>query len=74
MRQLIGALIALLGLAFIAFLILWIWDISPVGWKDLLRSGATVGLIGGALVFLVIIRFVFFRRSTQSRPHNETFR
>lgn len=62
MKKLVGFLIALFSLAFIALLILRIWNIVIFGWADVLRSGVTLLLIAVAIIILIIVRFVFFRK------------
>jgi hypothetical protein len=67
MRKLIGVFIALAGIALVLILILRIWNVQIIGWQDLLRSGLTVGLLAGALVFLLVVRYFFFRDKPADR-------
>ena len=63
MRQLLGGLILLLGLALATVLVLRIWGIHWLSSVVLLRSGATLAVLVGALVGLVVVRFAFFQNS-----------
>lgn len=62
MKKLVGFLIALFSLAFIVLLILRIWNVVIFGWADVLRSGVTLLLIAVAIIILVIVRVLFFRK------------
>ncbi len=62
MKKLIGFLIALFSIAFILLLILKVWNITLIGWADILRSGVTLLLMAAAVVILLIVRFLFFRK------------
>lgn len=61
MRQVLGAAISLLGLALATLLGLRIWGISVLSGATLLRSGATLAIVAGALVGVLVVRFTFFR-------------
>ncbi len=61
MKQLMGAFILLLGAALLGLLALRIWGVAVVGEHTLLRSGATLLVVGLALVGLVVVWFGFFK-------------
>ena len=61
MKQLLGALILLLGVALAALLVLRIWGVAVLGQFTLLRSGATLLVLALALVALVMVWFGFFK-------------
>lgn len=61
MKKLIGLLIVLCSVALIGIVILRIWDIKIVSTGDVLRSGATLMLLGVLTVILVIAYGFFFR-------------
>ena len=63
MKKLIGFLIILCSVALIGIVILQIWDVSIVSTGDLLRSGATLVLLGVLTVVLLIVYGLFFRNS-----------
>ncbi|MGI4832708.1 MAG: hypothetical protein ACRYFK_04525 [Janthinobacterium lividum] len=60
MKQLIGALILVLSVVLAGLLVLRIWGVVPVSGPALLRSGATLLVLGALLVVLVIGWFAFF--------------
>lgn len=61
MKQLIGLLVLLLIVAVGGLLVLRIWGVVLVGRLALLRSGATLLVLGVVLVGLVIGWFAFFK-------------
>ena len=61
MKQLLGFVIGLTGLALAALLVLRIWDIPVVGAATVLRSGATLAVVAVALLALLVVRFAFFK-------------
>lgn len=61
MKQLFGALILLLGVALGVLLVLRIWGVVPVSGPTLVRSGATLLVLGAVLVVLLIGWFAFFK-------------
>lgn len=50
MKKLIGFLTALFSIAFIVLIILKIWNITIIGWADVLRSGLTLLLLAVAVI------------------------
>ncbi|MCR5888217.1 hypothetical protein LRS06_10655 [Hymenobacter sp. J193] len=60
MKKLIGAAIVLLCLALATLGVLRIWGVSVISSYTLLRSGATLGVLAGALLVLIIVWFAFF--------------
>jgi hypothetical protein len=61
MKQLVGALILLLGAGLAGLLVLRIWGVTVLGHFTLLRSGATLLVLALALVALVVVWFGFFK-------------
>ncbi len=61
MKQLIGVFILLLGVALAVLLALRIWGVTVVSQPTLLHSGATLLVVAGALVGLIIVWFGFFK-------------
>ena len=61
MKQLLGFVIGLTGLALTVLLVLRIWNISVVSPATVLRSGATLAVVAVALLALLVVRFTFFR-------------
>ena len=61
MKKIIGLLIVFCSAALIGIVILRIWDIHIVSTGDLLRSGATLILLGVLTVILLIVYGLFFR-------------
>ncbi|MGZ3872529.1 MAG: hypothetical protein ACXVJD_06405 [Mucilaginibacter sp.] len=55
MKRIVGVIILLLSLAFIAIVILRIWAIRIISLQDIIRSSATLVSIGVAIVMLVIV-------------------
>ncbi|MEO6820011.1 MAG: hypothetical protein ABI266_08815 [Ginsengibacter sp.] len=62
MKKIIGALIVILSIAFIAIVILRIWGVVIVSLAFLLKGAVSLILIGGLLLFLVVIYAFFFSR------------
>lgn len=61
MKQVIGALILLLGAGLAGLLALRIWGVAVVGEQTLSRSGATLLVLALAFVALLIVWFGFFK-------------
>ena len=61
MKQLVGACILLLSAAEVGLLVLRIWGAAVVSQHVLLRSGATLLVLGLGLVGLVVVWFGFFK-------------
>lgn len=61
MKQLVGALILLLGAALVVMVVLRIWGVVLVSGPVLLRSGATLLVLAAALVGLLVVWFAFFK-------------
>ena len=70
MKKTIGVLIAIFIVAFIAILVLRIWGITIVSWQNVLKSSATLALLGIATVSLIIIYYFFFRKRTGDYQQN----
>ena len=60
MKQLVGALMLLLSAALVGLLVLRIWGVAVVSQYALLRSGATLLVLGLGLVGLIVVWFGFF--------------
>jgi hypothetical protein len=61
MKQLIGALILLLGAGLAGLLVLRIWGVLVLSEYALLRSGATLLVLAMAFVGLLVVWFGFFK-------------
>lgn len=66
MKKLIGALIALLCLAFITVLVLRIWGITIVSLQSIVRSALTLLVLGLTIVILIILYGAFYRNDTKN--------
>jgi len=55
MKRIIGIILLLLSIVLIGILILRIWDIEIVSLDTIIRSTATLVLLGIAIVILIII-------------------
>ena len=66
MKKIIGILITLLSLALIAVIILRIWNIEIVSIHNMLRSTATLILLGLAILILSIVYGTFLRNNKQA--------
>lgn len=63
MKTFIGLLAALICLAFISVLVLRIWDIHVVSLETVIKSSATLIVLGIAAVLLIVIYGLFFRNN-----------
>ncbi len=61
MKQLLGIIIGVVGLALAGLLVLRIWNSSVVSSATVLRSGATLAVLASTLVGLLTLRFTFFK-------------
>ncbi|MCX8524649.1 hypothetical protein OF897_12070 [Chryseobacterium formosus] len=66
MKNIIGILITLLSLALIAVILLRIWNIDIVSFDNMLRSSATLILLGLAILILSIVYSTFLRNNKQA--------
>jgi len=64
MKQLVGALILLVGTALTAVLVLRIWQLPGLSRVVLLRGGATLLVLSLALGALLVAWFFFFKNPT----------
>jgi len=63
MKKIIGVLAAILIIVFVAILILNIWDIHIVSLDTIIRSNATLFVLGFAIVILLVIYGGFLRKT-----------
>jgi len=70
MKRIIGALLILLSIALIAILILRIWDIEIVSLSDIVKSSATLLLLGIAIVILIIVYGALLRNNKRGYDRN----
>jgi hypothetical protein len=61
MKQLLVFIIGLVALALATLLVLRIWDASVISTATVLRSGATLAVVAGTLLALLVVRFTFFK-------------
>lgn len=61
MRQFIGYLLILLGLAFLAMLFLRLWNIAPLSWDNVVRVFFTFLLVLFGAVLVLAVRYLFFQ-------------
>lgn len=66
MKTFIGLLAALICLAFISVLVLRIWNIHVVSLETVIKSSATLIVLGIAAVLLIVIYGLFFRNNEDS--------
>lgn len=62
MKKFIGILAILLSIAFLSILVLRIWDIEIISLSNLIRSSATLLILGIATIILIVCYGVFFRK------------
>lgn len=55
MKHIVGIVLLLLSIALIGILVLRIWDIEVVSLAAVLKSSATLALLGVAIIVLIII-------------------
>lgn len=65
MKKIIGAVILLLIIAFLGILALRIWDIEIVSIQTIIRSSATLGILGVAIVILIVGYAFFFKNPSK---------
>jgi len=70
MKRIVGVIILLLSLAFIAIIILRIWGIRIISLQDIIRSSATLIAIGVAIVILVIVYGGFLKNKESGYKKN----
>ena len=61
MKKIIGIVVAILIIAFVALLILHVWDIHIVSLDTVIRSTATLVVLGLVIVILLVVYGGFFR-------------
>ncbi len=61
MRRLLGYVVALLGLSFLAILFLRLWDIAPIHWDVIIKVFLTLVLLLAAATLVIIVRYAFFK-------------
>lgn len=66
MKKITGIVIMLLSTVFIGVIILRIWNIDIVSFDNMIRSTATLILLGLAIVILSIVYSTFLRNSKQA--------
>ena len=66
MKKLIGIILVLLSLALISIVILRIWDIEIVSLNTIIKSSATLVVLGVALVVLIILYGALLRNNDRS--------
>ncbi|WP_129714822.1 hypothetical protein [Pedobacter sp. SYP-B3415] len=66
MKKIIGILAVFIAVAFIGVLALRIWDVEIVSLRTLVRSSATLIILGVLAVVLVVIYGAFFRNNERS--------
>lgn len=62
MRLFIGILSAILILTGATLTILALWNIQPISWSIIWRSGATIAIACVTFLVIWIIKFLFFRK------------
>ena len=55
MKRIVGIILLLLSIALIVILVLRIWDIEIVSLNTVLKSSATLALLGVAIIVFIII-------------------
>ncbi|ANF52229.1 hypothetical protein A0O34_17645 [Chryseobacterium glaciei] len=65
MKKIIGIVITLLSIALIGIIILRIWNIEIISLENIIRSSATLILLGLAIVILSIVYGTFLRNNKQ---------
>lgn len=66
MKKILGIFITLLSLALIAVIILRIWNNEIVSFNNMIKSSATLILLGLAIVVLSIVYGTFLRNNKQA--------
>jgi uncharacterized membrane protein len=66
MKKSIGLIALLLSLAFINIIILRIWNIQIMSIDSIVRSSATLLVLGITIVLLMILYGAFFRNNEQN--------
>lgn len=59
MKKIIGFLIAFFSIAFIILIILKVWNVTFIGWADILRSVITLALFASVVILLLVNVFFF---------------
>lgn len=63
MKKFLGILTLLLSIAFMAILVLRIWNVSAISPDNLVRSSATLVLLGITILILIVVYGAFFRNT-----------
>lgn len=62
MRVFIGIISAIIILTGATLTVLALWDIKPIEWGIIWRSGVTIGIITITLLVLWLVRVLFFKK------------
>ena len=65
MKKLIGIILVLLSIALISIVILRIWDIEIVSLNTIIKSSATLVVLGVAIVVLIILYGALLRNNNR---------
>ena len=65
MKKIIGIVITLLSIALIGVIILRIWNIEIISIENIIKSSATLLLLGLAIVILIIIYSTLLKNNNQ---------
>lgn len=63
MKTFIGIISAIIILTGATLTVLALWDIQPISWSIIWRSGATIAILCGTFLILWLIRILFFRNN-----------
>lgn len=69
MKQIIGILLLFLSIALAGVLVLWIWDIEVVSLTTIIKSTATLIILGAAIILLIIIYGALLRSDHNQYNH-----
>lgn len=62
MRLFFGIITAIIILTGAILTVLALWDIQPISWSIIWRSGATIGIICITYLILWLVRVLFFKK------------
>lgn len=66
MKKIIGIVIALLSIALIGIIVLRIWNIEIISLENMIKSSATLILLGLTIVILSIVYGTFLRNNKKA--------
>lgn len=69
MKVFIGILSTIIILTGATLTVLALWDIQPISWSVIWRSGATIAIVCGTLLVLWLIRILFFKKDLFRRKN-----